>query len=133
MQGDTRVIQKPMPPKRVSNPEKLMIGNRIAKARKLRGMTQKELSEAVGVTGGAVGQWEIGRGQPSRGEMEEAVAEALGVSVQWLLYGIEDDAVKAETNSEKMILRLSRQLRPGERRQVIDFIRGKVTDSRRDH
>jgi transcriptional regulator with XRE-family HTH domain len=58
--------------------------NKIAKARKDKGVTQKALAEAVGRTQGAVAHWETGRRQPPVPVLRK-VAEALGVQVAELI------------------------------------------------
>lgn len=54
--------------------------------REQRGLTQRALAEAVGVTDKAVSKWESGRGLPDV-SLVESLAEALGVSVAELLTG----------------------------------------------
>lgn len=58
--------------------------NKIAKARKDKGLTQRALSEAVGLTQGAVAHWESGRRHPPVAMLRK-VAEALGVPVSELI------------------------------------------------
>jgi transcriptional regulator with XRE-family HTH domain len=48
-------------------------GERIAAWRKVRQMSQRDLAKAVGVTQGAVAQWE-GDGDPSLAHLEKIVA-----------------------------------------------------------
>jgi transcriptional regulator with XRE-family HTH domain len=57
---------------------------RLKLARELRGLSQVELSAAVGVTNTLSGQWERGQREPSLGYLK-ALAKVLGVSVGWLL------------------------------------------------
>ena len=54
--------------------------------REQRGLTQRALAEAVGVTDKAVSKWESGRGLPDV-SLVEPLAQALGVSVAELLTG----------------------------------------------
>lgn len=58
--------------------------NKIAKARKDKGLTQQALAEAVGLTQGAVAHWESGRRQPPVAMLRK-IAEALGVPVADLI------------------------------------------------
>ena len=62
----------------------------IRKVRRTCGMTQKQLAEALGVTQGAVSQWETGRGGPSA-KMLKPLADVLGVTVDDLLEAGEDE------------------------------------------
>lgn len=61
-------------------------GSFIARLRQERGMTQRQLAEALLVSDKAVSKWETGRGMPDI-ENLEALAGALGVSVAELLRG----------------------------------------------
>lgn len=68
------------------------LGYRLKKARfalsglRVEKVTQADLGEAVGVTEGAYGHWENGRGFP---DLPTAVrlAELLGVTPVWLVFG----------------------------------------------
>ena len=60
------------------------MGNRIREARKNAKLTQAELAKQIGVTQGAVTQWEIGRSAPKLQTML-ALARALNVSVDYLI------------------------------------------------
>lgn len=65
--------------------------DRIRHARKEAGLTQEELGKRCGVTRAAVAQWEAQdekkRTEPTL-ESYRAIAEATGVSLEWLLTGI---------------------------------------------
>lgn len=58
----------------------------IRALREGRGLTQRALAEAIGVTDKAVSKWESGRGLPDI-TLIEPLAGALGVSVAELLAG----------------------------------------------
>ena len=67
----------------------MSVGENIRRYRKLRGMTQAQLAEAIGLTEGAVRHYESGI-RAVKLEMIESIAEALGVSVNALKdYGVE--------------------------------------------
>ena len=59
----------------------LKIGEKIAKYRKLKGYTQEQLGELVGVSGQAVSKWENGTAKPST-KLLPQMAIILGVSVE---------------------------------------------------
>ena len=65
---------------------KLKIGENIAKHRKLRGYTQEQLGELVGVSGQAVSKWENG-GVPDT-YLLPTISKILGVSID-ALFGVE--------------------------------------------
>ncbi|MEV7964836.1 XRE family transcriptional regulator [Sphaerisporangium sp. NPDC088356] len=59
---------------------------RLTQARRLAGMTKKDLSERVGVTPAAVGQYETGMTHP-RPDLIPRLADALGVPLAFFLSG----------------------------------------------
>ena len=58
--------------------------NPIKKARLLKEMTQGDLAKALGVTSGAVSQWEKGNTIPSPRRLVK-MANILGISIEELL------------------------------------------------
>lgn len=56
----------------------------LKEARQLKGITQEQLAKMLGITQGAVAQWENGLTHPSF-EMLPKVAEALGLTVDELI------------------------------------------------
>ena len=56
----------------------------LRKIRKAKGMRQKKLADALGVTQGTVSAWESGRWDPTV-ENLRAVAKVLGVTVDELI------------------------------------------------
>ena len=62
------------------------LGDRIALVRKLAGWGQTKLAKEVGVTRGAVGQWEMGKTQPTSSNLGEIAVKA-GVDYDWLATG----------------------------------------------
>jgi transcriptional regulator with XRE-family HTH domain len=65
------------------------IGQRIKAARQSRGWTQHEFAAEIGVSRGAIGNWELGKDGKGGITLEnlERVAEATAVSVEWLRTG----------------------------------------------
>src|ERR1700739_559775 len=63
------------------------VGDRIRTVRNERGWTQDALAAAVGVSRSAVAQWETDRAGQVRTNLSR-VAAALGVSVEYLLHGV---------------------------------------------
>ena len=58
----------------------------IKQARERLGMTQEQLAKALGVTQGAVSQWEMGITHPGFESLRK-LAAALGVTVDELING----------------------------------------------
>ena len=73
-----------------------LIGNQIQKFRRERGLTQKQLGEAVGVSTQAVSQWENG-GAPDI-SLLPAIGDILGVTVD-ALFGREGGEVRDMTDT----------------------------------
>lgn len=69
------------------------VGDRIVEARKIKEMTQLDLSKLLGISRAAVGQWEINSTSPSITKLEE-VALLLGVDPEWLAYGVKAGEAK---------------------------------------
>lgn len=63
-----------------------LIGTRIREAREALRWTQAELGDAMGVTRGAVSQWETGETQLSLSRLSR-LAEVLAVDEAWLRTG----------------------------------------------
>lgn len=57
------------------------IANPIAAARKTRGFSQSDLAEAVGVTRGAVAQWEMKKGTRPDPAFAIRIADLLGITL----------------------------------------------------
>lgn len=60
------------------------LGKRIADARHVLGLTQKDLANKVGVTAQAVSKWERGSSCPDISILDK-IADSLGVSVSEIL------------------------------------------------
>lgn len=61
-----------------------VLGSRIKAAREASGYNQRELALLVGVTGGAVAAWDIGRAVP-RADLLPTLARVLGTTVAYLI------------------------------------------------
>ncbi|MEZ5896520.1 MAG: helix-turn-helix transcriptional regulator [Parvularculaceae bacterium] len=90
------------------------IGERIRSARKAAGVNQATLAERVGVSQPAVANWESGVHDPRRLALAK-IAEALGVSPEWLAGGARS-AVERDTHPAAAYIR-----RPIQHTPVISF------------
>ena len=73
-------------------------GARIREARMRVGLTQREVSELLGVSGHAVWCWEAGKTKPSNDHLVE-LASCLEVSTDWLLgREVVEEALLEETD-----------------------------------
>jgi len=92
--------------KKNNNPSEMTIGQRIAYYRKKKGLTQKELSDKVGIERSLITNYEIGRVR-IYDDMIIKIAIALNISSDSLL-GLKDSISKNDTPSLKIIKRLKR-------------------------
>jgi transcriptional regulator with XRE-family HTH domain len=72
------------------------IGSRLRRRRIERGLNQKAVAEAVGVTNAAVSKWESNGGQSISAIVALKVSELLNVNPFWLIYGTGDPNDKIE-------------------------------------
>lgn len=80
---------------------------RIREARKLRGLTQEQVAEYVGLkTHMGVANWEIGYNYPSLDALVRA-AELYGVSIDWLCWGGDVGGIDSKIRKVPEILRPS--------------------------
>lgn len=79
------------------------IGGFILELRKEKNMTQKDLSDKLGITDRAVSKWENGRGMPDL-SLLVPLCEILGVKVNELLSGERLDKKNYQDNLEKNII-----------------------------
>ncbi|MEL7029272.1 MAG: helix-turn-helix transcriptional regulator [Pseudomonadota bacterium] len=75
------------------------VGERIKRARKAAGLSQADLAARASVSQPTVANWELGAHDPRRPVLEK-VADALGVTCQWLNHGDEDAATIAVEAAE---------------------------------
>jgi transcriptional regulator with XRE-family HTH domain len=66
------------------------VGSRIKHARLAAKLTQRQLAKPCGVTRSAISQWETGTVQGIDATALNAAAKALGVSLDWILFGKSD-------------------------------------------
>lgn len=64
----------------------MTIGERIKAARAQKRLTQKELADKLELATGTIQQYELSKRQP-RLEQLQAIADALGVDINWLVNG----------------------------------------------
>lgn len=86
---------------------------RLKEAKRVSGMTNDDLAEASGVSRGTIYKIMSGDTQEPKLPALMAIAHALGVSVDYLIYGRTSADIPAEdvlTDDERTILRLLRQV-----------------------
>ena len=70
----------------------MTFGERLRSAREKAEFTQNQLAEGAGITQGQVSAWERDRLTPVADERLVRLAQALGVSLDWLIGGDEENA-----------------------------------------
>lgn len=112
----------------------MTLGQRIKQRRKHVGLSQKDLSKAVGVSDSSISLWESDNTAP-RGENLHELASALQCSPTWLLFGDEDktpapprelDDLHQLTGDEMEMLKLFRVLPESERAAQISGMKARV-------
>lgn len=88
--------------------DQIKTGELIAKKRKDKGLTQKELGEKLFVSDRAVSKWEKGKSFPDSSIILE-LCEILGISVYSLLKGEEDMNENHTTDNKEIILELLKE------------------------
>jgi len=102
------------------------IGTRIKQKREEAGLSQRELGERLGISSGAVGQWEIGRTPPTM-ENLDALCGVLDVSRDWLMTGEKTpERETVQTQEEKDALIVFRQLDGPTRKAMLQLMKGQI-------
>ena len=83
--------------------DKEKTGQLITRLRKDKGLTQKQLAEALNVTDKAVSKWERGLSFPDI-SMLEPISELLGISIMELLAGEQRDDDEPLSREEASVL-----------------------------
>lgn len=100
-----------------------------------RGLTQEELAQRLGVTRPTVTQYESGRREPDNVTILKALAEALGVSVDWLTGMSEGSGAQQQPPDPdpqvRAILRSMNGLGEAERAEILEYIAWKRAQKRR--
>lgn len=75
------------------------IGRRLAAARNAKALTQNALAKMINVDQSTLGHWERGRGKPGYQDLRK-LQRILDVTVDWLIYGRDNDASTGEARPE---------------------------------
>ncbi len=86
------------------------IGNRIAKFRKARGMTQEELANQLGVSSQAVSKWENDASCPDISLLPQ-LSKVLGITTDQLLTGRNDEVKMVPAEQRKPLAQLTMRIR----------------------
>ena len=86
------------------------MGNRIAKYRKAKGMTQEELANAMGVSSQAVSKWENDASCPDISLLPQ-LSKVLGISTDELLTGKHDEVKLVPAEERKSMDELTLRIK----------------------
>ncbi len=78
------------------------LGNRILTLRKEKSWSQSELAKMVGVTYAQIGRYETKGAQPSA-EVLKKIADALGTTTDFLMYGNKDEKARAALSDTELL------------------------------
>ena len=117
-------MAKRTPKSDVDKTRALLIGSRIRQLREQKQYTQQELADKVGLTSGAIGQYETGRNLPRFKRLERLAAE-FGVTTEWLMTGDDpEETEKAQTTAEREALHLLRAIPVNNHDAALAMLRG---------
>lgn len=95
------------------------MGERLRRLRREKNLSQMELGQAAGLHYTHVGRLERGSASPTAGVLQR-LASALDVSVEYLLEGTEDQAVRAKIEDRELLRQFQEVERlPVEDKQVV--------------
>ena len=89
--------------------DQLKIGKFIATCRKMKGLTQMQLAEKLGITDKAISKWERGIAMPDSSIMLE-LCDIIGISVNELLSGEKISMEKKNQKNEQLLLEMANEL-----------------------
>lgn len=99
--------------------DQLKIGKFIAQTRKEKGLTQKQLADALMISDKTVSKWECGNGLPEVSLMLP-LCEKLGITVNELLSGKSLTSSEYQKNAEENIMKLIKEKEEAKFRMIIE-------------
>lgn len=94
-------------------------GKRLTKARTEKGFSQTELGEIVGVHYTQIGRYEK-KGVVPAGDVLSKIANALGVSADYLMSGTTNDLANSTLNDKELIALFKRlEVLPKDKKKVV--------------
>ena len=105
--------------------DQVKVGKYISQKRKELGLTQKELSELIGVTDKAVSKWERGNGLPDVTRLKP-LCDALKVSLNELIAGEDINELVQMQKMEENIMSLVKENETNKKSGKLSFVIGGV-------
>lgn len=106
--------------------EQIKIGKFIAKMRKEKNMTQKQLADALYISNKTVSKWECGKGLPEVSLMLP-LCELLQITVNDLLTGAKVSEIDYQEKAEKNMMDLIRKNEENKKQQILSIICGVIS------
>ena len=88
-------------------PDSIILGKRIAEARKLKAYSVKKAARRLSVTEKTFKKWESGKSKP-RANKVQMLSGVLGVSLLWLLNG--EEQFEPDANNPSQLEKLSQKV-----------------------
>ena len=108
-----------------------MLPEAIKNIRKYNFLNQTEFANKIGVTQGAVSQWENGLTRPNSDQLQ-AISKAFNVSVDDLLQGEEvtkkEENGQPKTNEAKILARGVDKMPPQDREKALNILKAAYSD-----
>lgn len=106
--------------------EQIKIGKLIAKMRKEKNMTQRQLADALSISDKTVSKWECGKGLPEVSLMLP-LCEVLQITVNDLLTGERVSEVDYQKKAEENMMNLMKENEENKKHMVLSVICGVIT------
>lgn len=103
--------------------DQIKIGRFIAQIRKEKGMTQRQLSEKLGISDKTVSKWECGNGLPEVSLMLP-LCDILGISVNELLSGEIIKDIDYKMKAEENMMSLLKEKEENKKKLKLSFLVG---------
>ena len=106
--------------------DQIQIGKFIAKTRKSKNLTQKQLADALSISDKTVSKWECGKGLPEVSLMLP-LCEMLNITVNDLLSGEKISETNYKEKAEGNMMNLIKENEENKKRMVLSVIIGTIT------
>ncbi len=106
--------------------EQIKIGKFIAEERKAKGLTQRQLADALSISDKTVSKWECGKGLPEVSLMLP-LCETLNITVNDLLSGERVCEVDYQKKAEENMMNLMKENQENKKRMALSVICGVIT------
>ena len=82
-------------------------GERLMRARKEKELSREELGKLCGITGRTIQNYELGHVTPNRIDVSQRLADALDISVDYLIYGEKEETELTEEDKKEILAHAS--------------------------